>query len=195
MKLAKFFVVIGLVAVVAGCTSHGIENRLNVESTLNPEGNYGNYRTYSWVNYNTDQMIIRDPQTRAQVVESIEGVLQSRGLTYDPKSPDLMVGYHGAVERKLDEEALASYYDESSYSLDTDAKFNKIDSWEVGTLVLMVFDAKDGTMLWQASAQAELDERASPSQQKQNLKKAVQAMLDTFPTEADIKKVMEQKSN
>lgn len=194
MKLAKIFVVMGLVALVAGCTSRSIENRLNVESTLNPEGNYGNYRTYSWVNYNTDQVIIRDPQTRAQVVEAIESVLQSRGLTYDPKNPDLMVGYHGAVERKLDEEALASYYDETSYSLDSDAKFNKIDSWEVGTLVLMVFDAKDGTMLWQASAQAELDEKASPAQQKQNVKKAVQAMLETFPTEADIKKVMEEKA-
>ena len=41
---------------------------------------------------------------------------------------------------------------------------------------------------------AELDEKASPSQRKQNVKKAVEAMLETFPTEADIKKVMEEKS-
>jgi hypothetical protein len=195
MKIVKMAFVLCLVVFLAGCTSRSIENRMSVESTLNPEGNYGNYQTFSWVNYNTDQIIIKDPQLRAKVVEAIENALKSRGLTYDPKNPDLMVGYHGAVEQKLDEERLAAYYGDSDYTLDSDAKFNKIESWDVGTLVLMIFDAKDGTMLWQASAQAELDERASESQRKQNLQKVVQAMLATLPTEKDIEDVMKQKKS
>lgn len=193
MKFGKILLVILAVAAVAGCSSRSFENRLSVESTLNPEGNYGSYRTYAWVKYNTGQVLIQDPQTRSLVVEAIENALKAKGLTYDPENPDLMVGYHGAVEQKLDEDVLATYYDEDSYHLDT-SPGKKIESWDVGTLVLMIFDSRDGTMLWRASAQAELDERASKAEQRKNLRTAVDAMLATLPTEKDIEDVQKQKS-
>jgi hypothetical protein len=194
LKFVYVLLVVSIIALAVGCSSRSFESRLNVESTLNPDGNYGTYKTFGWVNYNSDQVIIRDPQVRARVVEAIEQEFTSRGLTYDAQSPDLMVGYHGAVEQKLDEEQLGAYYDESSMQLDSDAKFNKIDTWDVGTLVLMIFEAKTGMMLWQASAQAELDERASESDKKKNIEAAVRAMLDTLPTSKDIDKVKKEKN-
>jgi len=181
-----------LVITVVGCTS--FEKELKVESTLNPDGNYGNYNTYGWVNYNTDQIIIKDPQTRGRVVEAIEDALKAKGLTYDANSPDLLVGYHGAVEQKLDEERLGVYYDQSNMELDSDSKFNKIDTWDVGTLVLLIFDAKNGMMLWQASAQAELNERSNESDKKKNIQTAVRLMLETLPTEKDIEKARKEKN-
>ncbi len=180
MKFVKWILVVCMVLVVAGCSSRSFESRLNVESYFNPDGNYGTYKTFAWVNYGTSQIIIKDPQTRERVVAAIENELKSRGLTYDAKSPDLMVGYHGAVEQKLDEEVVQTYYTKENYDMD-DGAFKQIDSWDVGTLAIMIFDAKDGAMLWRASAQAELDERASASDKKKNIETAVRKMLETMP--------------
>jgi hypothetical protein len=194
MKSVKWLLFLCVVAMVVGCSSRSFESRLNVESYLNPDGNYGSYHTYAWVNYNTDQLLIKDPKVRQRVVEAIENELKSRGLTYDADSPDLMVGYHGAVEQKLDEEVVKTYYDESGYALDT-SPGKKIDSWEVGTLMLLIFDAKNGNLLWRATAQAELDDRASAQEQKKNVELAVHKMLETMPTKKDIEDAVEQRQS
>jgi hypothetical protein len=194
MTIVKRLMLLIIVVVVAGCTSRGIENRLNVESYFNPEGNYGTYDTYGWVDYSTDQMVIKDPKLRTKIVKAIESTLESRGLKYDTVAPDLLIGYHGAVERKLDEAVVQTYYDEASYSLDT-SPGKKVESFEVGTLVLLIFDAKDGTMLWRASAQAELDDRETASQKSKNVELAVQRMLETLPTEKDVQDAIDQKGS
>lgn len=190
MRFLNCVMVLCMVVTVVGCTS--FEKELKIESTLNPDGNYGNYHTYGWVEYNTDQIIIKDPQTRGRVVAAIEDALKAKGLKFEANSPDLLVGYHGAVDQKLDEERLGIYYDQSDMDLDSDAKFNKIDTWDVGTLVLMIFDAKNGMMLWQSSAQAELNDRASTSDKKKNIQTAVRLMLETLPTSKDIDKARKE---
>jgi hypothetical protein len=194
MTFAKKLLLLITIVTVAGCSSRSLESRLNVESYFNPDGDYGNYDTYGWVDYGTDQMVIKDPKVRQRVVEAIENEMESRGLKYDAVAPDLLIGYHGAVERKLDEAVVQTYYDEANYDMDN-SPWKKIESFEVGTLVLLIFDAKDGNMLWRASAQAELDEKASPSQQKKNIELAVQRMLETLPTERDVQDAIEQKGN
>lgn len=194
MTIAKRLLLLLTVVAVAGCSSRSLESRLNVESYFNPDGDYGNYDTYGWVDYGTDQMVIKDPKVRQRVIQAVENEMEARGLKYDAVAPDLLIGYHGAVERNLDEAVMQSYYHEANYSLD-DSPGKKIDSFEVGTLVLLIFDAKDGNMLWRASAQAELDERVSPSQQKKNIELAVQRMLETLPTEKDVQDAIQQKGN
>lgn len=194
MTLVKWLLVVGAVVVVVGCSSRSFESRLNVESYLNPDGNYGNYNTYAWVMYDTDQVIIKDPKVRQRVTEAIENELAARGLKYDAESPDLMVGYHGAVEQRLDDDVVQTYYDDSSYSLDT-TPGKKIDSWDVGTLMLVIFDAKNGNMLWRATAQAELDEKASAADRKKNVQTAVHKMLETLPTSKDIEKATKERDS
>lgn len=194
MTIVKRLLLLLVIVIVAGCSSRSFESRLNVESYFNPDGNYGTYDTYGWVDYGTDQIVIRDPKIRTKVVNAIQDVLEARGLKYDAVAPDLLIGYHGAVERKLDEAVVQTYYDEASYALDT-SPGKKIESYDVGTLVLLIFDAKDGTMLWRASAQAELDDRETTSQKNKNIQLAVQKMLETLPTETDVQDAIEQKSS
>jgi len=194
MTVVKWLLVIGAVVAVVGCSSRSFESRLNVESHLNPDGNYGNYDTYAWVMYDTDQVIIKDPKVRQRVTEAIENELAARGLKYDAESPDLMVGYHGAVEQRLDDDVVQTYYDDSSYGLDT-TPGKKIDSWDVGTLMLVIFDAKDGNLLWRATAQAELDEKVSAADQKKNVQTAVRKMLETLPTSKDIEKAIKERDS
>ena len=195
MALANRVVLLAVMSslVVAGCSSRSFENRLQVESYFNEDGNYGSYRTFAWVDYGTTIRVIEDAATRDRVTDAIEQVLYERGLKYDAEAPDLRIGYHGAVERQLDQVVVESYYHEDNYNLDA-SPGKKIDSWEVGTLVLMIFDAKDGTLLWRASAQAELDEgRVTQKEKRERIELAVQKMLETFPTREDVRKAMEKK--
>jgi hypothetical protein len=191
---SRLFVLIIIAAVIlAGCTSRSFETRLHVDSYFNEDGNYGNYRTFAWVDYGTDLRVIEDAATRTSVTNAIEKVMYDRGLKYDEYAPDLRIGYHGATERQLDQVAVDSYYHEGNYDLDT-SPGKKIDSWDVGTLMLMIFDAKDGTLLWRASAQAELDEkRVTQRERRERIELAIQKMLETFPTEEDVRKAMEKK--
>jgi hypothetical protein len=193
MALAKWLFVLLVVLALAGCTSKSFESRVNVESYLNPDGNYGTYRTYGWVDYGTDQRVIEDGTTRERVIAAVEQAMESRGLKRDMMAPDLLIGYHGAVERQLDEVQVQSYYDESDYELAREPG-KKIDSWEVGTLMLLVFDAKSGMMLWKATAQAELDEkRVSQKEQRDRITYAVNKMLETLPTGEDIDKIIKKR--
>lgn len=194
MALAKrLFLSIFVIALV-GCTSHSFESRVNVESYFNPDGNYGNYKTFGWVDYGTDIRVIEDGTTRERVRTAVDDEMKARGLKYDPRAPDLLIGYHGATERRMDDQQLQSYYDESDYELAREPG-KSIDSWEVGTLMLMVFDARNGMMLWQATAQAELDEkRVSQREQRDRIEYAVKKMLETLPTGKDIEKAIEQKN-
>ena len=194
MVLVKRLLILTVVVVLVGCTSKSFESRVNVESYFNPDGNYGNYKTYGWVDYGTNVRVIEDATTRERVITAIQNEMEARGLKYDAVAPDLLIGYHGAIERKMDETVLQTYYSESDYTLAPEPG-KKIDSWEMGTLMLLVFDAREGTMLWQATAQAELDEkRVSQREQRQRIEYAVSKMLETLPTGKDIEKAMEQKN-
>ena len=194
MAMAKRLLALLAILALAGCTSQSFESRVNVESYLNPDGNYGTYETYGWVDYGTDQRVIEDPTTRQRVISAVEQAMEARGLKKDPMAPDLLLGYHGAVERKLDDVEVQSYYDESNYEMAREPG-KKIDSWEVGTLMLLVFDAKSGMMLWKATAQAELDEkRVSQQEQRRRIEYAVQQMLDTLPTGEGIDKIMKKRN-
>jgi len=196
MALARLMTLVLIsILVLAGCTSKSFESKLNIESTFNPDANYGTYETYGWVDYGTDQVVIEDPAARKSVVNAIEAALEARGLKKDLVAPDLMIGYHGAVEQKLDQVVVDSYYDDNNYNMDT-SPGKKIDSWDVGTLVLLIFDAKDGNLLWQASAQAELDDRrVSQSEKKRRIETAVNKMLETLPTEKQVEDAIKQKGN
>lgn len=193
MKLAGQLIVLTALVVLMACTSNTFESRLNVESQFNPDANYGTYKTYGWVDYGTTVILIEDGTTRSRVVKAVEAAMESRGLKKDPVAPDLLIGYHGAVEQKLDAVTLQSQYGESGYQMESGPN-DKVDSWDVGTLMLMVFDAKDGTMLWKATAQAELDERrVSQSEQRERIELAVQKMIETLPTSKDVDRARKQK--
>jgi hypothetical protein len=193
MAMAKRLFILIVVLAAAGCTSHSFESRVNVDSYFNPDGNYGTYKTYGWVDYGTDQRVIEDGTTRQRVLSAVEQAMEARGLKKDLMAPDLLIGYHGATERKLDDVEVQSYYEESDYEMAREPG-KKIDSWDVGTLMLMVFDAKSGMMLWKATAQAELDEkRVSQQEQRKRIEYAVQQMLDTLPTGEDIDKIMKKR--
>jgi hypothetical protein len=194
MALANRLLVLLLILAIFGCTSRSFESRLNVESYFNPDGDYGSYRTYGWVDYGTSVRVIEDSATRERVVSAIEKAVEARGLKRDLTAPDLLIGYHGATERRLDEVQVQSYYDETGYDMAREPG-KKIDSWEVGTLMLMVFDARTGMMLWQATAQAELDDaRASQKEQRKRIEYAVDKMLETLPTGDDVDKAIKQKN-
>lgn len=189
----RLLALLSIVAIV-GCTSHSFESRLNVESYFNPDGNYGSYNTYGWVDYGTDVRVIEDGTTRERVVSAVEAAMEARGLKKDTMAPDLLIGYHGATERQMDDVQVQSYYSDTDYELAREPG-KSIDSWEVGTLMLMVFDAKTGMMLWKATAQAELDEkRVSQREQRERIELAVQQMLETLPTGEDVEKARKQKS-
>jgi hypothetical protein len=167
---------------------------VNVESYFNPDGNYGTYNTYGWVDYGTDVRVIEDGTTRERVITAVQNEMEARGLKYDAVAPDLLIGYHGAIERRMDDVVLQSYYDETDYELEREPG-KSIESWEVGTLMLLVFDAKDGMMLWKATAQAELDEkRVSQRERRDRIEYAVKKMLETLPTKKEIEKAIEQKN-
>lgn len=188
MAFAKRLAILVSIVAIIGCTSHSFESRLNVESYFNPDGNYGSYRTYGWVDYGTDMRVIEDGTTRERVVSAVEKAMEDRGLKRDQMAPDLLIGYHGATERQMDNVQVQSYYSDTDYEMAREPG-KTIDSWEVGTLMLMVFDAKDGMMLWKATAQAELDEkRVSQKEQRERIELAVQKMLDTLPTGDEAKK-------
>ena len=188
MPIRRLFPALLIVsAALVGCTSKSFESRLNVESSFNPDAPYESYKTFDWAPYSGQETglgVLDDQQVRTDLRRMIEEELTSRGLKWVTIAPDLLVGYHAAVEAKIDEAVIEGYYDEQNMEAFGDFA-SRGAGYEEGSLVLMIFDARTGKMLWRATAQAEVDQKATKRQQKERLKIAVRKMLETMPRKGD----------
>jgi hypothetical protein len=168
---------------LAGCASQSYDQPIAVTSQFNPDGAYGTYKTWDWAKYKNPpaQGVLEDASFRLELGNMVEAALKDRGLTRVFESPDLEVGFHAAGEMIGDEE-LKEWYDQYSWDMPrTSGAFS--NAWQKGALILFVFDADNGQLLWRASAEAIVDTSAPEKDRKKLVERAIAKMLEELPKE------------
>jgi hypothetical protein len=120
----------------------------------------------------------------SRVRSAVDRELAARGLEQLPSGGDLGVVYHAAIEGRMDVYNVDRSYGYRPYwgwagPVYTETHVRYFDE---GTLILDLVDMSTQKLVWRASAQAEVNERADPETRTQRLNEAVARMLEGFPS-------------
>jgi Domain of unknown function (DUF4136) len=188
-RLAGALLVLGL----ASCTS--IKTSTNYDP--NSVQALDSYRTYSWLpmKQGADPRVY-NPIIQARVQQAVDRELQARGYqkVAEGQTPDFKVGWHGAVDEKVDVDFVNRFY---GYAWDPwyDPFFGPVAyggagltepvvrEYEQGTLILDVVDADSNKLVWRGTAQARLSENMDAQKSQKLINKAADELLEDFPPE------------
>jgi hypothetical protein len=184
MKKLIVVLALGVVLVANGCS------QISVQSDFDPSADFEALKTYAWYEAEqpkTGDIRIDNPILDQRVRSTVEGALNAKGYTKVAENPDFLLVYHAAVSKELEVTSGTTAYGAYGYygwhyvaapvwvETPTAYTYNK------GTLILDIIDAKSEKLVWRGSAQAELNETSTQQQKKARMDEAVNGMLKNFP--------------
>jgi hypothetical protein len=153
-----------------------------VKTDYDREADFTRYRTYCWQNVHTE-----DPFWVERIKTAVDTALAVKGWTKVESGGDVSIM---AMEMTEQHRTLNTYYDNygggwnwrwrgfSGFGIATTTE----DVYNVGTLVIDLFDTSAKRIIWRGSASETISRRASWN--ITNLNKAVQKMFEHFPPES-----------
>jgi len=178
MSSVRLVAVLSLAAVVSAlaCSPKYGGSAAEYTSKLGDGADFTRYRTWSFVP--TAQLPVGDPRLTnpefaAAFERGVERELAARGFEKVTSSPDMIVNYQIDIERKIGDDEWTEYY--------ADQKFSRPDlPWEEGSVLIILFDAKEGKALWGGRADGELDPKATPVQRRERVQDVIRRIMLRF---------------
>jgi hypothetical protein len=163
------------IAIFFGLTAAALAQQVKTDYDHNT--NFAQYKTYSWEKVQT-----RDPLLVDRIKDAVNGTLTAKGWTQVESGGDVCVV---AVEITQNEQTLNTFYDGfgggwrwRGFGGFGDAT-TTTETYQVGTLVVDLFDAKAKNLIWRGSSSDTLSN--NPDKNTKNLDKGVQKMFAHFP--------------
>jgi hypothetical protein len=150
-----------------------------VKTDYDHNANFGQYKTYSWEKVQT-----KDPLLVDRIKDAVNAALSAKGWTQVESGGDVSVV---AMEITQNQQTLNTFYDGfgGGWRWRGFGGFGEAttttDTYQVGTLVVDLFDAKAKNLVWRGSSSDTLS--SNPDKNTKNLDKGVKKMFGHFPPE------------
>jgi hypothetical protein len=148
----------------------------NVKTDYNRGTNFASYKTFMWIK----EPKTTDPLMKERVMNDINTALAGRGLQLVTSNADLCVAAHAATK---DEQTLNTFYNGFGggwrWGGGLGSATTTTSTYEVGTLVVDIFDAATKDAIWRGTSSKTLS--GNPQKKADNLNKAVVKMFKNFP--------------
>src|ERR1700723_3180163 len=151
-----------------------------VKTDYDHNANFGQYKTYSWEKVQT-----KDPLMVDRIKDAVNAALSAKGWTQVESGGEVSVG---AMEITQNQQTLNTFYDGfgGGWRWRGFGGFGEAttttDTYQVGTLVVDLFDAKAKNLIWRGSSSDTLSN--NPDKNTKNLDNEVKKMFAHFPPEA-----------
>src|ERR1700682_1522977 len=172
--ISKLATIVGLTLVLAT-----VSFAQHVKTDYDHKANFGQYKTYSWEKVQT-----KDPLMVDRIKEAVNGALTAKGWAQVDSGGDVSVM---AIEITQNQQTLNTFYDGfgggrrwGGFGGFGDAT-TTTETYQVGSLVVDLFDAKTKNLIWRGSSSDTLSNNADKN--TKNLDKGVQKMFAHFPPE------------
>lgn len=200
MSFLRGVLAVLLVVALGGCST------MEISTDYNPSTEFSGLRTYKWLpgpQGNPDDPRIDNSLLDARIRKAVERQLAAQGYEKQTSgAPDFCVGYHAAVEKKLDVITIDDYYGYApvgrpGYRPGTSLVYGHpgrawvgssqthVVEYDEGTLILDIVEPEARKLLWRGSAQAEVNLSASPEKKQEKIDEAVRRMLERFPPQQE----------
>jgi len=171
---AKFFSIVTLFILTV---FSGALVAQQVKTDYDHHANFGQYRTYSWEKVQT-----RDPLLVDRIKDAVNRALTAKGWTQVDSGGDVCIV---AMDITRNQQTLNTFYDGfgggwrwRGFGGFGDAT-TTTETYQVGTLVVDLFDAKSKNLIWRGASSDTLSDNADKN--TRNLDKGVQKMFAHFP--------------
>ena len=140
------------------------------------DANFATYKTFMWLK----DPNATDPLMKQRIIDDVNAALTAKGLKLVTADADVAVAAHCATEK---ERSLQTFYDGFGGGWRWGGRFGSattmVNTFEVGTLIVDIFDAKSKEALWRGTATKTISE--NPEKNAENLNKAVTKMFKEYP--------------
>jgi len=153
---------------------------VQVKTDYDHSANFGQYKTYSWEKVQT-----KDPLMVDRIKDAVNASLTAKGWTQVDSGGDVCVV---AMEITKNQQTLNTFYDGfgGGWRWRGMGGFGEAttttENYQVGTLVVDLFDAKTKNLIWRGSSSDTLSNDADKN--TKNLDKEAKKMFAHFPPEA-----------
>ena len=174
MQLSRVSVSFGLAMLVA---SGAFAQKVTTDYAKSAD--FASYKTFMWIK----EPKTTDPLMRQRIIDDVNSALSAKGLKLVTADADVAVAAHTASQQ---ERSLQTFYNGFGGGWRWGGGFGSatttVDTYEVGTLVVDLFDSKTKEALWRATATKTISD--NPEKNAENLNKAVAKMFKEFPPSA-----------
>ena len=147
-----------------------------VTTDYNKSADFAPYKTFMWIK----EPKTSDPLVRQRVIDDVNAALAAKGLKLVTSDADLCIAAHAATTQ---ERTLNTFYNGFGGGWRWGGGFGSAttttSTYEVGTLVVDIFDAKTKEAIWRGTSSKTLS--GNPQKNADNLNKAVEKMFKEFP--------------
>ena len=140
--------------------------------------NFDQYKTFMWIK----QPVTTDPLKRQRIIDDVDSALAGKGLKLVTSDPDIAIAAHAATKT---EKTLDTFYEGfgGGWRWRGGGGFGsattRVNEYEVGTLVVDIFDARTKEAIWRGTATKTLSD--NPQKNAESLNKAIANMFKAFP--------------
>ena len=177
LRLARSAALAVVTLALTGCAT-----AMTVSSHLDRGIDFTRYHSYDWGPADAlptgDARLDKDPFFQDHVQGEVEKALAGRGLA-GPTSvtPDLLIHYHASIDERLNVNRVDTSY---GYCYDNCAP--ETSTYEAGTLVLDIVDARTNRVIWRGWAQDSVEDVLNnQDRMAKKIHEAVARMLAMMP--------------
>jgi len=176
MNRVKFGVGFGLVMLLATSV---LAQKVTTDHAKDVD--FNQYKTFMWIK----QPATTDPLMRQRIIDDVNSALAAKGLTLVTANADMGIAGHAATKT---ERSLNTFYDGfgggwrwrgGGFGTAT----TQVSTYQIGTLVIDLFDAKTKEAIWRGTATKTLSDK--PQKNAESLNKAIAEMFKAFPPNSD----------
>jgi hypothetical protein len=172
-RTSKVGLVLGLLALTAG-------NALaqKVTTDFDRAVNFAQYKTFKWIK----EPKASNPLMRQRIIADVTAALKSKGfqLVTGDGDADLAIAAHAATK---EQKTLDTFYSGFGGGWRWGGRFGSattmVNTYEVNTLIVDIFDAKTKEAIWRGTASKTLS--SNPDKNAKNLNQGVEKMFRDFP--------------
>jgi hypothetical protein len=141
------------------------------------------YKTFALMEHPGGRDARMSDLVESRIVSAVKQELIAKGYEEDMSgTPDFLVGYHVALQGKLDVDTVNQYYG-GRYGYNRMYTETQVRQYTEGTLLLDIVDGRAKELVWRGQAQAEVYETSDVESRKARIKEAVKRILERFPPE------------
>jgi len=194
MRTGRLISLLVITAVLlGGCTATKMsssekiyETPIVVDAHYTEGVDFSNYKTWTWipsVSNASGSNRLDDPEFRDVVGTAVQKEMFARGYAKTTENPDLVLNAFVSmqkIDKKYIEENFDGVYAPDYHAALPDGGSNK-SSWDEGTLMLFIYDASKGQVVWYGTAQTEAAKHPVDGMWQKRMQGLVAQLLDSLP--------------
>lgn len=185
MLTPKAIWIVLLIATLSGCST------MQISSDYDASTNFVGLKTYNWIpepKKASGDPRIDDPFIERRIRNAVDNQLAAQGYEkLAAGTPDFLVGYHVALDKKLAVSTMNEYYGVvvgPRWHHSTPRWYGSetyVYDYDEGSLILDIIEAGSRKLIWRGFAIARVDTTASAERKTKRINEAVQKILAQFP--------------